>query len=44
MPKQQSTTQPIDILKLDYKWCQYLDPKEAHNGGRCTCFDIKRRV
>ena len=25
--------------KLSYFGCQHFYPKEAHNGGRCTCHD-----
>jgi hypothetical protein len=31
-----STTDP----KPDYTWCQFVNPELAHEGGRCTCFDI----
>ena len=38
MPEQSTTSRP------SYIFCQFIDPELAHQGGRCTCFDIKQRL
>ena len=31
---------PIEgISKHSYLFCQFLDPEDSHEGGRCDCFD-----
>jgi hypothetical protein len=27
------------ISKHSYLFCQFLDPEDSHEGGRCNCFD-----
>ena len=38
MPEQSTTSRP------NYNFCQFINPELAHQGGRCTCFDIKQRL
>ena len=38
MPEQSTASRP------NYAFCQFIDPELAHQGGRCTCFDIKQQL